>query len=58
MMLLEVLGAFILSIAAVFGLVRVGQNSKQRHKHNTSFYREVDTWKKWNSPGYENFQNR
>ncbi len=58
MILLEALGALFLSLSAISGLVRVGQESERRHIHNTSFYREIDTWKKWNSPGSESFPNR
>jgi hypothetical protein len=57
MTLLEAIGALLLSLTAIFGLLRVGQESMGRHVHNTSFYREIDTWKKWNSPGYEKFPN-
>ena len=57
MMLLEMMSALLLSLAALYGLVRVGQESERRHIQYTAFYREIDTWKKWNSPGSESFPN-
>lgn len=53
MMISEACWSLILAMASAVGVISVTRNAQTTHLKKTNFYREADTWKKWNFPGYE-----
>jgi len=53
MIVAEAFWSLTVMLIAAIGIVAVTRNTQTKHLHRTHFYREADTWKKLNFPGYE-----